>query len=98
MEIIPEKYRSQVTSFITDKVSQRLEGLPHQYTELASQALAITKKIPLNADGKNQVVNYIYQQVSSNDSNGFKPEYDITSLIAVLQSLNTKGCGCFKLQ
>ena len=97
MDQLPPKYQQQVQRFISEKLSLAQEGAPHHIAELAQDTIRLTRRLPMDQCKKTEVVNYIYQQVSTNETNGFKPEYDFNAMINVLQTIQKTKCfGCFK--
>jgi hypothetical protein len=94
MDKLPKRLQDKIEKFISDKLCQRSQGLPHDYAELASEVSALTKKLPLCNEDKAEVVNYIYAKISTSETNGFKPDYDISTMIRILQDVKSLGCGC----
>jgi hypothetical protein len=94
MENLPQKYRPTVEKFIADKIALKQQGLMHEYNELVLEALSITKKFHLKQDDQTKLVQYIYQNVSVNETNGFDAKCDITKLIELLQELKNLKCNC----
>ncbi len=92
MDNLSQKAKDEIEKFIASKLQQQPKGEPHEYTEFVSETLSVTQKLPKQCRG--DAVQYIYQKVSADQSNGFKPDYDITTLINMMSEIRAMGCKC----